>query len=106
MWILGVVVALCVDPAAMQAHGGDEPFEVLFTPIPALVGQLVGCALSLLVIVGAIRMKRLESYGFAMASAIIAMIPCMSPCCVLGFPFGLWAIIVMQDGHVRSAFRG
>jgi len=104
--LIAIGVSLWLEPRGIAAGGGDELLEVMSTGIPGLVAQLVGGVLSLVVILGAIRMKRLESYGFAMASAIIAMIPCISPCCVLGFPFGLWAIIVMQDGHVRTAFRG
>jgi len=104
IYFVALGVALWFSPEGMAAHGGDNLMEFLSTGIVG--AQLVGCALSVLVILGAVRMKRLESYGFAMASAIIAMVPCISPCCVLGFPFGLWAIIVLQEGHVRTAFRG
>jgi len=104
--LLAIGVSLFLDPEAIAARGGEDLVEILSTGIGGVIAQLVGCALSLLVILGAIRMKRLESHGFATASAVIAMIPCISPCCVLGFPFGLWALIVLQDGHVRTAFRG
>jgi hypothetical protein len=50
-------------------------------------------------------MKKLESYSFAMAAAIIAMIPCISPCCLLGLPFGIWALVVLGDGSVKAAFQ-
>ncbi len=61
--------------------------------------------IGILVIVGAQKMKRLESYGFAMAAAVLSMIPYLSPCCCLGLPFGIWAIVVLADGQVRAAFR-
>jgi len=104
--LLGLLAVLSLNPGAMQGGGGGDPFEPLFAGVTGGVVHLIDCILWLLVILGAIRMKRLESYGFATASAVIAMIPCISPCCVLGFPFGLWALIVLQDGHVRTAFRG
>jgi DNA-directed RNA polymerase subunit RPC12/RpoP len=104
--LLAILAGLSLGPEGMKGRGANEMVELLSTGIPGAVAQLVGCALSLLVVLGAIRMKRLESHGFATASAVIAMIPCISPCCVLGFPFGLWALIVLQDGHVRTAFRG
>ena len=66
---------------------------------------IVGIIIAVVVLLGAMRMKRLESYGFAMASAILAMIPCFSPCCLLGLPFGIWALVVLSDGSVKAAFR-
>jgi hypothetical protein len=95
-----------LDPNVIRANGGDEILVLLTTGVPGAIVQFVGCVVSLLVLSGALRMKRLESYGFATLSAILAMIPCISPCCVLGFPFGLWALIVLQDPFIRSAFRG
>ena len=57
------------------------------------------------VLVGAIKMKNLQNYGLAMTSAIIALIPCFSPCCVLGLPFGIWALVVLSDNRVKAAFQ-
>ena len=62
-------------------------------------------AVAVVILIGAMRMKKLESYGFSMAAAIIAMIPCISPCCLLGLPFGIWALVVLSDGSVKAAFR-
>jgi hypothetical protein len=50
-------------------------------------------------------MKKLESYGLAMAASIIAMIPCVSPCCLLGLPIGIWALVVLMKPEVKSAFH-
>lgn len=50
-------------------------------------------------------MKSLENYGFAMAASIIALIPCMGPCCILGIPFGIWSLVVLSDPVVRSSFK-
>ena len=66
---------------------------------------LLELAMSILVFIGALKMKRLESYSFSMASAILALIPCTSPCCLLGIPFGIWALVVLSDGNVKMAFR-
>lgn len=66
---------------------------------------VVAIGLSILVIVGASRMKNLENYGLSMTAAIVAMIPCIGPCCLIGLPFGIWALIVLNDPRVRDAFR-
>jgi hypothetical protein len=71
----------------------------------ALVSGIVAICLSVVVLIGAMKMKRLENYGFAMAASIIAMIPCFSPCCLLGLPIGIWAVIVLSDPAVKSSFK-
>ena len=54
---------------------------------------------------GAWKMQRLESFSLAFSSAVVAAIPCVGPCCLLGIPFGIWAIVVLNRPDVRSAFR-
>jgi hypothetical protein len=44
------------------------------------------------------------SYGAAMTGAIIACVPCCSPCCFIGIPFGIWALIVLNDPVVQEWF--
>ena len=58
-----------------------------------------------LIIYGAMKMMRLENYGLAMAASIIAMVPCLSPCCCLGIPVGIWSIVVLTNAEVKAAFR-
>ena len=61
-------------------------------------------ACGVVLIIGAKKMKKLQNYRFAVASAIIAMIPMVSPCCALGIPFGIWALTVLRDVEVKDAF--
>src|SRR5205807_7261566 len=58
--------------------------------------------IGVLIIVGAQRMKNLQSHGMAMAASIVAMIPCISPCCLLGLPFGIWALIILLKPEVKN----
>jgi hypothetical protein len=70
-------------------------------------GGIVLLIISLLTLFGAIRMMSLRSYGLAMTGAILAAIPCISPsaCCLLGAIAGIWAVIVLMNNDVKSAFR-
>lgn len=61
-------------------------------------------ALGCLVFHGAAKMKSLESYGWAMAACILAMLPC-SLCCILGLPFGIWGLLVINRSDVNNAFH-
>ncbi len=59
---------------------------------------------SVVIFVGALKMKNLSSRGWARTSAILAMIPCLSGCCILGIPFGIWALMVLGNEDVKRGF--
>jgi hypothetical protein len=59
---------------------------------------------AIFVLYGSLKMKQLTNYRTAMAAAVVAMIPLVGPCCFLGIPFGIWAMIVLLKPHVRDAF--
>jgi len=77
----------------------------VFSGTIGIAQSTLGIVISGLVILGTIKMRRLESYGLAMTVSILAMIPCISPCCLLGLPFGIWSIVVLNQPHVKDAFR-
>lgn len=83
---------------------GQYPQLMLQGGLGIVVGA-IGLACAIVIILGAIKMMKLESYGFAMASAIIAMVPCLWPCCCLGLPIGIWALVVLCSAEVKSSFR-
>jgi hypothetical protein len=68
--------------------------------LQAGIAMLIG----MLIYVGAGRMRKLKSYGLAMTASILGMIPCLSPCCLFGLPFGIWAIITLSDPRVKQSF--
>jgi hypothetical protein len=69
--------------------------------IPTLLVVLI-CGLTFY---GGLQMRLLKSFGFAMASAILVMIPCGSYwCCCLGVPVGIWALVTLNKPEVKSAF--
>jgi Protein kinase domain len=63
---------------------------------------LVLCTPSVLVLFGALQMLKVRSYGFAIAACVLAMV---SPACLLGVPFAIWALIVLCQRDVREAFE-
>jgi hypothetical protein len=77
--------------------------HLAYGPI-GIVGSLFGLALSVLILMGAIRMRSLRSYEFAMTAAIVAMLPCVTSCCLIGLPFGIWALMVMSKPDVKPHF--
>ena len=64
-------------------------------------------AVEVLILFGAIRMLSLRNYQLAFAASVLAMLPCVtsSCCCVLGLPFGIWALVVLNRPEVKSNFN-
>jgi hypothetical protein len=69
-----------------------------------IINSLFALAMSVLVLIGAMKMQSLRSFEFAFAATILAMIPCLTPCCALGLPFGIWALVVLNKPEVKSHF--
>ena len=89
-------------------RGMVQPQPMGQPPIAAIMGGyfvlcLIGALLKSLVIIGAVKMKNLSSYGLATAAAIVAIIPCCV-CWPVEAPFGIWALVVLNDPAVRAAF--
>ncbi len=57
------------------------------------------------VLYGAIQMRSLRKYRTARAAAIVAMLPLLGPCCILGIPFGIWAFVALGKPGVKNAFH-
>ena len=70
-----------------------------------VIGACFIIAINSLILFSAIKMKGLRNYSLALTGAILAVIPCISPCYFLGIPFGIWALVVLMRPEVRQAFR-
>jgi hypothetical protein len=60
---------------------------------------------SALVIYGALQMRSLKSWGLALTASILALIPCLGPCCCIGIPVGIWSLVVLNKPEVKGAFE-
>jgi len=72
---------------------------------PAIIGGIVGVVFSAVIIFACIQMMGMRMWGFALAGTIMSMINCFNGCCCLGLPFGIWALIILLDQEVKTAFR-
>ena len=102
--VLGFRATSALPPAP------SPEFQQIFTLLNALNGPLglVSDVFSLtmgsLITLGAVKMKNLQSYTFAYTISILAMIPCLSPCCLIGLPFGIWALVVLSKPEIKAQF--
>lgn len=66
--------------------------------------NLLGVALNIFVLFGALKMMRLQNFNLVLAACIVALIPCTGCCCILGLPFGIWALVVINKPEIKSQF--
>lgn len=82
-----------------------EMIQAMQGPV-GLAANIFSVLVGAFIIFGSIKMMKLQSRGLAMATAIVSMIPCLTGCCcVLGLPFGIWALVVLNKPEVKSSFR-
>jgi hypothetical protein len=114
--IIGILAQLASIVATATGMGQQTPEQMAQMPEQfraymeasqrfGVVGPIIGIVAGAFVLFAALKLKNLESRGLAMAGAIVAMIPCISPCCCLGLPVGIWALVVMNRPDVSASFR-
>lgn len=110
--LAGGLFGLAVDVLLLLSGAIGQLEEVNTGPVSrytiVVVRTIWGIALlcaSSFVLYGAIKMIKRKSYGTAKTATIVAMIPLLGPCCLLGIPFGIWGFVVLNRQHVRQSFR-
>lgn len=99
MGIANVGYVLVSNPAGQNP---DPSFNVGFKA-GRYIGAFVSLIWPIIIVVGAVNMKGLRSYGSAMTACIVAFFPC-NLCCLLGIPFGIWGLVALNKPGVKDAF--
>ncbi len=109
--IMHLTVVLGFRTASPLPEAPSPELQQIFTMLNALNGPLglvsdmFSLTMGVLITLGAMKMKNLQNYTFAYTISILAMIPCLSPCCLLGLPFGIWALVVLNKPEIKSQFN-
>jgi hypothetical protein len=69
-----------------------------------MISAAVGLVIAGLIIYAALEMKKLNQWTLAVVASILAMVPCISPCCIVGLPIGIWSLVVLMKPEVKAAF--
>jgi len=72
--------------------------------LPLLLAFVGSFVIGVLMIIGALKMMRLESHRWAMTVSILALLPC-SPAGLIGLVAGIWSLIVLNRPNVVAAFE-
>jgi len=110
--VLGFLVQLAallinilgVSFGAMGSRRGDAWMN-MFSGSIGIASSIITMLIAGLILFGALKMKKLESYGWAITASILALAPCISPCCLVGLPIGIWALVVLSKPEVKSSFH-
>jgi hypothetical protein len=103
--VLGAGAGLSQLTTAPLGSTGEQAIGAMVGLGATVVLRLFALIVSAVIILGGIRMNNLRSWGLSLASAILAMVPCASPCCCLGLPLGIWALVVLADEGNRTCFH-
>ena len=57
----------------------------------------------IIILIGAIKMKSLRSYGLAMTASILSIL-FQCGCCCLGLGAGIWALVILSKPEVKAMF--
>jgi hypothetical protein len=101
----GVAATFGVMAADKGLPEGSEAVSVYGVFGSGTLAGLAAAFMYLIVLIGAVKMKNLTSYGFAMTAAILSMLTCCSLCEIVGLPLGIWALVVLRSPDVKAAFR-
>lgn len=97
VYLIGSGRAQGIDPDTGMKH--EKMLKVRLV-IDVLTLLMNGAVLN-----GALQMRRLQNQRLAESVCLLALIPCCSPCLVLGIPFGIWGLFVLRNRQVQQAFR-
>jgi len=110
---LGIAAAVAVlalnlaGPALLGLADKDDvelgKIQWISNQARSIRGAISGICWGLAVLGGGIQLKNLKAFKSVVASCILAMLPC-NPCCFLGIPIGIWALIAMNRWDVKREF--
>jgi hypothetical protein len=109
--ILNTVMSL--TGAGFQPPPGEIPPEMqpIFDMLQkmqgpvAIITSILGIGISALIIFAAQKMRALQSYALVVTGAVLAIVPCISPCCCIGIPVGIWVLVVLFKPEVKAMFQ-
>lgn len=85
----------------LHASGELSTSEILTT----VAGNIICFLFNLFIAFGALRALQFRSLPWVRAAAIMSLLPLLTPCVLLGIPFGIWILVLLRKPEVRAAFR-
>jgi hypothetical protein len=90
---------------AMMAEDAQEQFMQWMSGGFGIASSVLGLLVAGFLIYASMEMKKLSQWGLAVGASVVAMLPCVSPCCLIGVPVGIWCLVVLTKPEIKTAFR-
>ncbi len=104
--LIGLILNLVTTGIeSVKAHRYIEEYADLAAGAASVAFCFMGLLVAGFIIYSSLKMKKLTQWGLCVAASIIAMIPCISPCCIVGLPIGIWCLVVLTKPEVKTAFH-
>jgi len=78
--------------------------SVLSLGLLILLSVIFSFVMGIAMIIGGLKMMRLQSHGWATAASILALLPC-GPAGLVGLIVGIWSLVVLSRPRVKAAFQ-
>jgi hypothetical protein len=104
--VINILILSGIQTGLQQIN--DPQFQKFFSSMGGglgIVQDIISAVAGVVVLMGASKMQKLQNHQFALTAGIVAMLPCISPCCVFGLPAGIWALVVLNKPEVKSQFE-
>ncbi|HVT81653.1 MAG TPA: hypothetical protein VHM90_13480, partial [Phycisphaerae bacterium] len=88
------------------AAGGREGMMNMASGALGVISAIISMIIGVVIIMGSMKMMKLQNHKMAMTAAVLCMVPCISPCCLLTIAFGIWGMVVLNKPEVKAAFTG
>jgi hypothetical protein len=92
------------EPTGRALFGTGLGYYYYWGPV-GLTRIVLGAVVSCVVVLGGMQMRRVGSYRVALLGAVLAMLPGVGPCCVIGLPIGIWGGITLIKPDVKCGFK-
>jgi hypothetical protein len=100
---VGSVLSIVLNALGVGMGSMEQESMAWMSGAVGIVLNLIGLGLAAFVWIAAGKMADLKGYNQALVASILAMLPC-SLCCIIGLPIGIWSVVVLSNGEVKSAF--
>ena len=102
--LLLIAISTLVQVASGE-FGGMNAAESMGRLFGSIGATLAMVSIHVAILVGSINMLLGKSRATCMIAAGLACIPICSPCIIIGIPFGIWSLVVLNDAAVARAFK-
>ncbi len=89
----------------MMAESAEEHVARWLSGGIGITSSALGLLVAGFLVYASLEMKKLSQYGLAVAASVVAMVPCLSPCCIIGLPVGIWSLVTLTKPHIKEAFH-